>query len=78
MDYKNFRLKQMVNLQVLIYEKMWHILQQEYGNTNQITKSALGDIEKVIGWIAMFSKPNDYVNEKPNRVLAFSYPSKRK
>ena len=76
-NYKNFRLKLLSHIQLIIHEKMWSIMQDEYGYSTQIAKSVLEDMGRALGWTAMLSKPKEYDKEKPSRVIDFSHPYKR-
>jgi len=76
-DYKNFRLKLLTQLQMLIYEKMGSIIQDEYGYSTQIAKSVMEDMQRSLGWVAMLSHPKDYEKENPSRVINFRHPYKR-
>jgi len=73
-DYKNFRLTLMTQIQVIIFEKLWYIMQEEYGMTNQITKSVFSDMRKAVGWVAMLSKPKEFLKDNPNRIINFKAP----
>lgn len=75
-EFKNFRLKLLTNLQLLVYEKMHYIMQEEYGMMNQISKSIFEDMNRCLGWVTMLSKPKEFQKENPNRIIHFKAPYK--
>lgn len=76
-DYKNFRLKLLTQVQMLIYEKIWSIIRDEYGHSTLIAKSVMEDMKRSLGWVSMLSHPKDYEKENPSRVINFRHPYKR-
>jgi len=75
-DYDNFRIKLLHELMCIVFSKMWFILTKKYSRYDIVTKSALEDIQKAMGWTSFQSKNiHDYAKE-PSRFMDFSAPYK--
>jgi len=73
-NYENFRVKLLHDLQSIVFAKMWFILTKRFSRFDIVTKSALEDLEKVLGWTHFQSKSvHDYIKE-PKRFYNFSAP----
>ena len=72
--FENNRLKLTNMLQSIIYAKMWFVLQHTFGNSDQVTKSALRDLSNSLGWTSMTWKPNYEKDYFPKRILDFPAP----
>jgi len=76
-NYENFRVKLLHDLQSIVFAKMWFILTKRFSPFDIVTKSALEDLEKALGWTHFQSKSvHDYIKE-PKRFYNFSAPKFR-
>ena len=76
-NYENFRVKLLHDLQSIVFAKMWFILTKRFSPFDIVTKSALEDLEKALGWTHFHSKSvHDYIKE-PKRFYNFSAPNFR-
>ena len=76
-NYENFRVKLLHDLQSIVFAKMWFILTKRFSPFDIVTKSALEDLEKALGWTHFQSKSvHDYIKE-PKRFYNFSAPNFR-
>jgi len=75
-----FRLQLLHSLQNIIYAKAKSTFHSDPGVNNQITKSALRELENAIGWINVISKPLLHDKRIPRRIINIPNPylSKKK
>ena len=74
-NFQKSRLKLVNLLQSMIYAKMWFILQNSFGESDQVTKSALQDLSSSVGWTAMMWKIGyQESGTYPRRILDFPSP----
>ena len=69
-----FRLQLLYILQNIIYAKAKLVYENKYGVNDQITKSALKELENAIGWINGISKPLFHQKRKSRRIIDISNP----
>ncbi len=72
--FQTYRLKLLDTLQSIIFAKMSFVLRHTFGTYNQVTKSALRDIENSCGWTGMVGKADYEKDYKPKRILDFPSP----
>ena len=75
--YENFRVQLLHDLQCIVFAKMWFILTKRFSPFDIVTKSAIEDLQKSLGWTHFQSKSiHDYV-KNPKRIFNFSAPKFR-